>query len=138
MGKGYAVQRIYTTPFSANPTTYSWHPCRLTRKPGFSWTGNGTDIVSAVNAGNRVALPPRPRQLVRLRRPWFWRHPGGQHLVTDNRHPVVFSINCASGIFDNETVDPLANKVGSGYGPSPGHLWRVLENFVRRSTARSP
>ena len=133
VGKGYAVQRIYTTLPSANPTTYRSGapvPADL-RKPGFSWTGNGTDIVSAVNAGTALLYHRDHGSWYGFGDPGFGDSQVNSISVTDNRYPVVFSINCASGIFDNETVDLPANKVGSGYGPSPSATYWA-ENFVRK------
>jgi hypothetical protein len=51
--------------------------------------------------------------------------------VTNNQFPVVFSVNCASGIFDGETVDLLGNMVGSGYAAGMGTWW--AETFLRKS-----
>ena len=52
--------------------------------------------------------------------------------VTNNRFPVVFSINCASGIFDNETVDLAPQFVAPGYGPSMLSTY-FSEAFLRKS-----
>jgi hypothetical protein len=45
--------------------------------------------------------------------------------------PVVFSVNCASGLFDNETVDLPANRVGAGYGPDPLAVY-FAEQLLRK------
>jgi hypothetical protein len=134
VGQGYAVQRIYTTEASANPTTYrSGNPVPAAlRKPGFAWNGTSNDIINAVNNGTALLYH-------RDHGGWTgWGDPGFNtgHLasisVTNNRFPVVFSINCASGIFDNETVDLPANRVGFGYGPNPASAYWA-ETFLRKS-----
>ena len=94
------------------------------RKPGFSWTGNGNpDIASAPST-------PAPR-CSHHRDHGSWYGFGDPGFMTarstasgdDNRYPcVVFSINCASGIFDNETVDLPGHRGRQCQGPSPlGH-----------------
>ena len=53
LARGYAPQRIYTAPASANPTTYADGtpvPSALQR-PAFAWDGDTADIVAATNAG---------------------------------------------------------------------------------------
>jgi hypothetical protein len=49
--------------------------------------------------------------------------------VRDRQWPVVFSVNCASGMFDNETVDAPSNIVDDGYGPDPERRY-LAEEFV--------
>ena len=130
---GMSVQRIYSAPAASNPTW--WHdggavPAYL-RKPGFPWNGNSTDIINAVNGGTSL--------LYHRDHGWWWGW-GTPSFSTANLasvhapgagNPVVYSINCASGIFDNETVDLPANIVGGGYGPGIGSVYWA-EEFVRK------
>jgi len=130
---GYGVQRIYKASSAAQPT--KWRsgnsiPSDL-RKPGFAWDGDAADIIGAVNAGTALLYH-------RDHGGWNgWGDPNFQTSnlasisVTGNQYPVVFSINCASGLFDNETVDLPANIVGAGYGPSPSSVYWA-ESFVRK------
>lgn len=134
VAQGYAVQRIYHASSASNPTFWRGGgavPAAL-RKPGFAWDGDAADIVNAVNAGTAL--------LYHRGHGWWtgWADPAfstanlGAISVTGNRYPVVFSINCASGIFDNETVDLPANIVGGGYGPGvSSSYWS--ENFLRKA-----
>ena len=134
VGLGHAVQRIYTTEPTANPTTFRSGapvPAAL-RKPAFAWNGNANDIINAVNGGTA---------LLYHRGHGGWTGWGDPHFntanlssisVTGNRFPVVFSINCASGIFDNETADLPANRVGAGYGPSVTTTY-FAETFLRKA-----
>lgn len=133
-GLGYNPQRIYYAPPGSDPRFYRSGapiPAEL-RKPGFAWNGGTADINTAVNQGTAL--------LYHRGHGWWngWdrpRHHTGDQAgasVTGNRFPVVFSINCASGIFDNETVDLAGNIVGGGYGPGVNSVhW--AEAFLRKS-----
>ncbi len=134
VGQGFEVQRIYAASSAANPLFWRGGGAVPTvlRKPGFAWNGNATDVVNAVNKGTAL--------LYHRGHGWWsgWGDPsfGTGNLasisVTGNQYPVVFSINCASGIFDNETVDLAGNIVGSGYGPSvSASYWS--ESFLRKA-----
>ena len=129
------VERIYTTdPANAFPTTYrDGNPVPLyLRKPTFPWDGDRFDVRNAVNDGRSI--------LYHRDHGWWWGW-GTPYLdrtdldfmsVSGNEFPVVYSINCASGLFDNETVDLPANKVGSGYGPDPTAVYWA-EKFLRKA-----
>ncbi|MCM1531242.1 MAG: C25 family cysteine peptidase [Ruminococcus flavefaciens] len=108
MTKGKSVTRIYYTPSDVTPThwnkgEYSYGeplPQELL-KPGFAWNGNADDILRAVNQGAFYVLH-HDHGL-----PSMWEHPqftiediGG--LSNGNKLPVVFSINCETGKFDNK------------------------------------
>ena len=134
VGKGYSVARLYTAPASANPLFYNGGgaiPASL-KKPGFAWDADRNDVAAAINQGSA---------LVYHRDHGWWEGWGDPSFstsdlslvsVVNNQFPVVFSINCASGFFDNETVDLAANKVGGGYGASSSSLhW--AEAFVRKA-----
>ena len=126
VGQGYSVERIYTTEASANPTQYRGGgavPAAL-RKPGFAWNGNSTDIINAVNQGTALLYHRDHGSKDGWGDPGF----GIGHLasisVTGNQYPVVFSINCASGMFDNETNG------GVGGSTVTGTYW--AESFLRK------
>ncbi len=133
--KNFNIQRIYrTAPLASSPTMYVDNtpvPLAL-RKPVFPWTGNTTDIINATNNGTSI--------LYHRDHGWWngWGTPSfstgnlASISVTNNRFPVVYSVNCASGIFDNETVDLPANTEPGGYGPGvPSVYW--AETAVRKS-----
>ena len=117
---GYNVARLYWAPNGSDPRFYNSGaaiPAAL-RKPGFAWNADSADVVASINAGSALVY--------HRDHGWWtgWSHPGFSTAnvaavsVTNNRFPVVLSINCASGIFDNETVDLAPQFVAPGYGPS--------------------
>jgi hypothetical protein len=117
---GYNVARLYWAPGSSDPRFYNSGaaiPAAL-RKPGFPWNASSADVISSINAGSALVY--------HRDHGWWtgWSHPGfstgnvASVSVTGNQFPVVLSINCASGIFDNETVDLPPQVVSPGYGPS--------------------
>lgn len=131
----FDIERVYRTkPLASSPTLYIDNtpvPAEL-QKPTFPWTGNATDVINAANNGTSI--------LYHRDHGWWngWGTPSfstanlSSISVTGNKFPVVYSINCASGIFDNETVDLPANVVSTGYGPNPASVYWA-ETFVRKS-----
>ncbi len=133
VAQGFAVQRIYVTEPNADPTTYrSGKPVpQSLRRPGFAWNGSKADIVNAINGGTALVYHRDHGSWGGWGDPAFKTVDLPQVSVSGNRFPVVFSINCASGMFDNETVDLPGNIVGGGYGPAPsGVYW--AEAFLRK------
>lgn len=133
LGQGYTPQRIYYAPGSANPTTYvdgTAIPAAL-HKPGFAWDGDAADITAAINLGSSIVYHRNHGWWDGWYGPNFFQTNLGGVSVTDREFPVVFSVNCASGIFDNETVDLAGNKVGGGYGPGVGSVY-FAEEFLRK------
>jgi len=111
-GVGYDVERIYTRDFGAGLDTPSQFddgtalPPDLGPASGFPWSGNTTDIVNAYEAG-RVLIFHRDHGW-----PDGWAAPAfdtgdAGALTNGDLLPVVFSVNCASGYFDDET-DPFS------------------------------
>jgi hypothetical protein len=134
VAKGYAVERIYKASPSANPLTWrsgAAVPLAL-RKPGFAWNGASADIVDAVNNGTAL-LYHRDHG-----GPSGWGDPAfgignlASISVTNNEYPVVFSINCASGLFDNETVNLPPQFIAPGLGVNVGSTYWA-ESFVRQA-----
>ena len=136
LGLGYAVERIYGATALSNPTRWrggALIPASL-RKPVFPWNGSAAGINTAVNQGTAL--------LFHRDHGWWdgWGTPSydisdlAGISVTNNEFPVVFSVNCASGVFDGESVDLPANIVGGGYmsaAQETSTWWS--ENFVRKS-----
>ncbi len=134
LGLGRNVQRIYRAPAGSSPTLWRdggavpWY----LRKPHFPWNGTTTEVINAVNAGTSI--------LYHRNHGWWsgWGTPSlsttnlSSMAVSGNQFPIVFSINCASGIFDNETVDLPANRIGAGYGPNVGSVYWA-EEFLRKA-----
>jgi hypothetical protein len=135
VAKGYSVPRLYTAAASATPKFYNSGaamPAAL-QKPTLAWNATKTDIANAINQGSA---------LVYHRDHGWWDGWGDPSFgisdlslvsVTNNQFPVVFSINCASGVFDNETVDLPANIwAAPGYGMSTSTVYWA-ETFVRKA-----
>lgn len=132
--KGLSVKRIYTADASANPLTWRSGlavPAEL-RKPGFAWDGNAADIVSALNVGTSLLYHRDHGGWNGLGHPSFKTNDLNAVSVVNNQYPVVFSINCASGIFDNETADLPANLAGAGLGANANAVYWA-ETFVRKA-----
>jgi len=105
VASGYTVDRVYTDDTVAvNPLSYydgTAIPAAL-RKPGFSWTGTTSDVVSDWNGGRFIVFH-RDHGF-----PGGWANPDFTTanitgLTNGSLLPVVFSINCASGKFDDLT-----------------------------------
>jgi hypothetical protein len=105
---GYSVQRIdtrdhvmgYATPSEFDDGTALTSD--IGAASGFPWTGNTTDIVNAWQAG-RFLIFHRDHGW-----PDGWGNPDFETanagaLTNGSLLPVVFSVNCASGYFDDET-----------------------------------
>ncbi|MEZ4681233.1 MAG: C25 family cysteine peptidase [Caldilineaceae bacterium] len=113
---GYNVERIYTTDTGyegdyaaagrdATPRKYrngAALPAALGPGSGFAWDGDNNDVINAFNEG-RFLIFHRDHG-------WSggWGDPGFttaniDSLTNGAKLPVVYSVNCASGFFDNET-----------------------------------
>jgi len=126
--QGYDEQRIYYARSWVNPLYYSnWAPLPpyLLRENGFPWIGSTTEIVNWVNSGTLI-LNHRDHGMR-----WLWVTPELQvphvlALANGARLPLVFSINCETGWFDNETDDPVH---GTDYGEvSFAEAWQRNQN----------
>ncbi len=133
LSKGYGVRRIYKASSAANPLTWrsgNAVPSDL-RKPGFAWDGDAADVIDAVNSGTSLLYHRDHGGWNGWGDPEFKTTNLSSISITNNQFPVVFSINCASGIFDNETVDLPGNIVSPGLGPDPNTVYWA-ETLVRR------
>ena len=106
---GYVAYQIYYAHPWVNPL-YFFNgdplPYYLLKDNGFPWMGNSTHVVDAVNTG-RFILNHRDHGVR-----WMWVQPEFavwhiQGLNNGRKLPVVFSMNCETGWFDNETDDPI-------------------------------
>jgi hypothetical protein len=123
MSQGYTVQRIYTRTtdplYLKDDTPKRYYdgtllPVDLGENSGFSWNGSKQDIVDAWNAGPLSA--GRFLIMHRDHGSWDrWSHPEltkgdiDTLFETTPHLPVVFSMNCSTGFFDNET-NPSGNR----------------------------
>ena len=115
---GKTVDRVYTSS-AFNPQQYydgTSLPSDLLRSNGFGWNGTGTDVLNDWNAG-RFLILHRDHGA-----PGGWANPDFNtgnipSLTNGNRLPVVFSINCASGKFDDASAnfsEQLVEKASGG------------------------
>ena len=107
--QGYSIDRVFYTESTVSPTnwnsgSYSWGeeiPDSL-QKPHFDWRGNGTDISNGINDG-RFLVVHRDHGAV-----WGWGDPQftwNDLNLLDNKDllPVVLSMNCNTGLFNDTT-----------------------------------
>ncbi len=126
----YTGQRIYSTEDEVTPTNWTTEsyyffendgtgggalPSHLLR-PGFAWDGDSADISAAINGGTFL-LTHRDHGSRRMYSvpPGYWYSGGWAEpaysptdvaaLTNGELSPVVWSINCNTGWFDNETDD---------------------------------
>jgi hypothetical protein len=109
---GYGVERIYYTDPAVAPRYWStsyWPytgdpiPAEL-RKPTFAWNGDRYDIDNEVHAGVFLLTHRDHGSTLGWAEPYY-RTYHVQALTNGDRLPVVWSINCQTGWFDNETDD---------------------------------
>jgi hypothetical protein len=119
INRGYTVDRVYATssgwpndPASDIPVDYedgTVLPADLQQANGFQWNGSGADITNAITAG-RFLLSYRDHG---SRGGWsgFIGFDRGDIDALNNadRLPIVLSLACENGWFDNETDDAALN-----------------------------
>lgn len=109
MSEGYDVIRVYAAQNSVNPMfwnngSYSYGgpiPDEL-KRPGFTWTGNATDINTAINNGSFYVLHRDHGSVSGWGTPSYLKN-NINSLNNGDKLPVVFSINCLTGKFNNNT-----------------------------------
>jgi hypothetical protein len=122
LGRGYGVERIYNTntDYHSGPTEESFYnaatrsttpnryyngallPAALRASSGYAWDGDGADVINAFNAGRFLILHRDHGGINGWGDPGFGTGNLGS-LTNGALTPVVYSINCASGLWDNET-----------------------------------
>jgi hypothetical protein len=142
VSQGYTVQRVYQRTidggcascdpprpaYTADPTPRRYYdgtalPAAVGPGSGFAWNGSGADVTTAFNDG-RFLVFHRDHG-------WHsgWGHPpystGNLPLANGEFQPVLFSINCSSGYFDNETS-------GGAEGTSVGGVY-FAERLLRQA-----
>ncbi|HPQ71192.1 MAG TPA: C25 family cysteine peptidase [bacterium] len=113
----FTPHRIYFTESYVNPkywnqSTYQWTPLWWTygdyeiptdiQKPNLAWDGDAADIAAAVNGGTAFITHRDHGSTT------GWSEPGFEvtdinALTNGDKRPVVWSINCLTGEFDDET-----------------------------------
>jgi hypothetical protein len=109
----YNTERIYDQSgnFAQGPLRYEDNtalPNNLTIAGGFPWNGTTADITNALNGGNFLVAYDGHGSAT------SWGQPNFQNanitaLTNGNMTPVVFSLACMTGWFDNETDDAALN-----------------------------
>jgi hypothetical protein len=121
---GYTVDRLYssdtlhhTSPpalpadvYTGNPTPRMYFdqtplPAGINPTSGFPWNATTTDIISAIDDGRFLVIHRNHGDESGWQQPPF----GTGAVVTLNNKdllPVLFSVDCSTGLFDNET-DPI-------------------------------
>ena len=118
VASGKTVDRVYTTP-AVKPEKYydgTSLPSVLLKANGFAWNGTGSDVVNDWNDGRFLILHRDHGS------PSGWNSPDVQtsdiaSLTNGTELPVVFSINCASGKFDDASAnfsEQLVEKASGG------------------------
>ena len=121
----FTPHRIYFTesyvdPRYWNQSTYQWTPTwwtygdlnvppEILRANGFAWNGGAADITAAVNGGTAFITHRDHGDTDSWAEPAF---SAAQSLALTNgdKLPVVWSINCLTGYFDEETDKSGGNK----------------------------
>ena len=136
-GPDYDPERIYDQSgnFGQGPLFYENGaniPANLTTAGGFAWNGATADITTAVNNGNFLVTFNGHGGRTNWSRPAF-NSANATALTNGAETPVVFSMACQTGWFDNETdhdTDPTtAGTQGTGANDES-----FSEAFLRHGT----
>ncbi|MEM7103482.1 MAG: C25 family cysteine peptidase [Bacteroidota bacterium] len=132
--QGVDVERIYKDKSSADPLYYDDGrdiPAEI-KKPIFAWDGDEVDIYTAINDGRLLVFHRDHGSKNGWSTPKFKLADIDDVSISGTEYPFVFSINCSSGLFDNETINDPAVIVGSGHTSSPNDTY-FSEKFIRRA-----
>ncbi len=151
LSQGYTVQRIYTetvdtiyamTGKSQVPTRYydgTLLPTDLGSGSGFGWSGDTNAIAAAFNQGRFLFVHRDHGSWNRWSNPELTRDQvaSAQFIANGALLPVVFSLNCSTGLFDNET-NPAGDRTldpGSPYPSGSGVQGETYfaERMLRRA-----
>lgn len=111
--KGYQVDRIYAERLSGNyfgdPTPRAFYdgtplPHDLAPNSGFLWSNGTQDVVDAFNWGSFLMMHRGHGWPGGWVDPLFWTGNVIWNLTNGPLLPVIFSMDCATGLFDNETA----------------------------------
>jgi hypothetical protein len=121
LSRGYDSERCYTKTSGSTPQYYYYgEPI----PPGLSWTGSATQINNAINNGVFLVNHRDHGDVDGWGDPEYLL-PDLNGLANGDRLPVVFSINCETGHFDNETD-------AGGHGTPSGAVY-FCEAFQRKA-----
>jgi hypothetical protein len=129
--KGKTVDRIYTRTidgsYGGDPTPRRYYdgtllPAGINPASGFPWNGNTANITAAINEGRFLVIHRDHGWEGGWANPLF-NNSHADALTNGALRPVVFSVNCASGFFDNETA-------GGAYGTTVNGVY-FAERLIR-------
>jgi len=111
-GGAYNIERIYTTNAGGSDTPNYYNngaplPGDLNAASGFAWDGDTQDIVDAINDGRSLIYHRDHGSRNGWSEPSFKTSHLNQ-LANSHQYPVIYSINCSTGYFDNE-IDGSSN-----------------------------
>ncbi|MCI0496066.1 C25 family cysteine peptidase, partial [candidate division KSB1 bacterium] len=120
LSQSYDVERIYTAASQVDPKYYNRGgyasgqplPGDLLRSKGFLWNGDANHIIQGLQQGSFLLSHRDHGNRGGWGEPAF-RSEHVRSLTNGNKLPVVFSTNCATGWFDNETDDANTNTANS-------------------------
>ena len=134
LDNGYDVQRIYTSnPDRGVPSRYyngTLLPEELRVDKGFAWDGDTQDVINAFNDGRFLIIHRDHGRADRWSDPNFTVEHILESLENADLLPVVFSVNCLTGLFQNEIV---GGSYGMTYGTDPNGTYFV-ETLLRSET----
>ena len=109
LAANYSVERIYYAKTEVTPTHYSTSyangeplPDELLRDNGFLWDGNASQISAAINNGTFFVSHRDHGSRSGWGEPAY-KSGSVAALTNGDKLPLVFSVNCQTGWFDNET-----------------------------------
>ena len=120
---GYDVNRVYGKTEKDNadqapPNRYyngALLPAALRASSGFPWDGDAQDVIDSIDDGRFLVIHRDHAGAKGWATPGFnWNHI--DDLTNGDEMPFIYSINCSSGNFDNETS-------GSMFGTEPGQRY---------------
>lgn len=123
--QGKTINRIYYTPSSATPTYWKKGdygmasktpiPNELLKDSGFLWNGKSQDIKNGINNGAFYLLHRGHGNVTLWGDPYFTTTHIGQ-LNNGNKLPIVFSMNCLTGRYNQGTcfAEAFLRKTGGG------------------------
>ncbi|MCP4714028.1 MAG: hypothetical protein GY868_02840, partial [Deltaproteobacteria bacterium] len=142
---GYDIDRIFYTESYVNPLYWnngkysSGEPIPdYLRRPNYSWDGNAAQISAGINAGRFMVFHRDHGDLTLWGDPYYTTSHISQ-LTNGNKLPVVFSINCLTGKFDQNSFSEVflrhtnggaVGVIGATEVSYSGHNDGLAEGFV--------
>lgn len=133
INQGYGVDRIYADEGIVNdPARYENGnnlPNDLLVANGFQWNGDANDISNAINNGRFMVLYRNHGDRVSWTAPFFGNN-NVDNLANGVQQPVIFSLACETGWFDNETDDITLNTADNAESFCEHFSWNNSDGTV--------